>query len=173
MKEVAKVYLGNIHQDSVLAQKVAQERKKHRVLEVELQSSDRAKGRILVQSTQGAIVGIVKSRDFRIQPGDVFQTIKGNLVLVELKAETLMVLSLTKLINSQSTAMKLVRLGHLLGNQHYPIKIEGHKIYVRLMNDKSVLTKMIEELNLSKLDITWETVAVTDLPTHSHHPHHH
>ena len=165
MKEVAKVYLGNIIQDSTLAQKVTQA---DRLLEVTLQESDRSKGRILAQSTDGVAIGIVKNRELKLQAGDVFQTTNGDLVLIHLKAETVMVLTFDEAVDLYS-AMKLVRLGHLLGNQHYPIKIEGNKIYVRPMGDPCVLTRTIEELNCG-LTITWEqTNTMQDAIVHHHH----
>lgn len=168
MKEVAKVYLGKIALDSTLAQKVAQAREENRLLEVILQESDRSKGRILAQSTDGVAIGIVRNRDLKLQEGDVFQTTRGDLVLIHLKAETLMVLTLDEAVDLHS-AMKLVHLGHLLGNQHYPIKIEGNKIYVRPIGDPSVLTRKIEELN-SELTITWEqTTTMQDASVHHHH----
>lgn len=58
---------------------------------------------------------------------------------------------------------------HLLGNQHYPIKIEGNKIYVRPIGDPFVLTRTIEELN-SELTITWEqTTTMQDAIVHHQH----
>lgn len=164
MKEVAKVYLGNISQDSTLAQKVTQA---DRLLEVTLQESDRSKGRILAQSNDGVAIGIVKSRELKLRSGDVFQTTNGDLVLIHLKAETVMVLTLDRAVELHSV-MKLVRLGHLLGNQHYPIKIEGNKIYVRI-GDRSILTRTIEELGFSGLTITWEqTNVMQDAIVHHH-----
>lgn len=166
MKEVAKVYLGNISQNSTLAQKVTQA---DRLLEVTLQESDRSKGRILAQSTDGVAIGIVKDRELKLQEGDVFQTTENNLVLIHLETETLMVLTLDEAIDFFS-AMKLVRLGHVLGNQHYPIKIEGNKIYVRSICDRLLLTRTIEELSFSGITITWEqTAKMQDAIVHHHH----
>lgn len=169
MKKIANVYLGNLNRDRILAQKIASARKNNRLLEVTLQESDRSKGRILARSTNGVVIGIARDRESKLQAGDVFQTTRGDLVLIHLQLETLMVLTLDEVVDFQS-AMEFVRLGHLLGNQHYPIKIEGHKIYVRPISDRSVLTQMIEKLNLSGLTITWEqTAAMQDIKFRHHH----
>lgn len=169
MKEVAKVYLGNIDRDRSLARKVTRSRKENRILEVTLQESDRSKGRILAQSTDGVAVGIVKNRELKLRSGDVFQTTENNLVLIHLETETLMVLTLDEAIES-FLGMELVRLGHLLGNQHYPIKIEENKIYVRPIGDLSVLTRKIEELSFSGITITWEqTAKMQDAIVHHYH----
>ena len=169
MTKVAETYLGNIIRDRVLAQRLDRARESKQLLEVRLQESDRQKGRISTRTNSGVAVGIIKSRDFKLQEGDVFATRQGNLLLIHLAAETLMVLNFSAAVNLNS-ATQLVRLGHLLGNQHYPIKIESDKIYVRLTTDSSVITKAIEELNFAGLTISWEQVAeVTDMSQHSHH----
>ena len=169
MTEVAETYLGNITRDKLLAQRLNRAREATQLLEIRLQESDRQKGRISTRTNSGVAVGIIKSRDFKLQEGDVFATRQGNLVLIHLAAETLMVLNLSAPAKRDS-AIKLVRLGHLLGNQHYPIKVEAGKIYVRLTTDRRVITKAIEELNLAGLTISWEQAAeVTDMSQHSHH----
>lgn len=169
MTEVAEIYLGNISRDNLLAQKVAQARASDGLLEVKLTQSDRNKGRIFVQSTSKIAIGIVKSRDVQLNTGDVFQTNQGNLLLVNINHETVMVLHFAEGIISNS-AINLVRLGHILGNQHYPIKIEANKIYVGLNIDRKVLIQMIEELNLTGLTITWEQVSSLEgLTTPKHH----
>jgi urease accessory protein len=158
MIEVAETYLGNIDRDRLLAQKVAQEKKSHQLLEVSLTQSDRNKGRIATELSSGVSIGIVKSRNLQIQEGDVFQTNQGNLLLIHLNSETVMVLHFTEAITHNS-AMKLVSLGHLLGNHHYPIKIEEHKIYVRLTTESKVIIQMIEKLAIAGLTISWEQVS--------------
>lgn len=161
MTEIAEIYLGNITQDTLLAEKVARRRESDGLLEVNLELSDRYKGRILTHSTSGVAIGIVKSRELQLRAGDVFQTDGDNLLLVHLKGETVMVLQFTTAIESHS-AMQLVRLGHLLGNHHYPIKIEEAKIYVRLNSEHKLIERAIEDLNLTGLSINWERVDSLD-----------
>lgn len=170
MTEVAEKYLGNINQDQLLTQQVTQQKGSKSLLEVNLTESDRNKGRIFTQSTSGVAVGIVKSRDFQLKAGDVFQTNQGNLLLVNLTEETVMVLQFSEAIFADHT-MNLVRLGHLLGNHHYPIKIEANKVYVRINSEAKVIISLIQELNLTGLTISWEQVSSLDGLTS--HPHHH
>lgn len=169
MKEVAQKYLGNIAEDSTLEQRVKIARDTNLYWEVYLQPNDLAKGRILTKTTSGAEIGIIKSRDLVLRSGDIFETAIGNLLLIKLEAEKLMVLSFEQSLNN-NYAMDLVSLGHILGNHHYPIKIDNNKIYVRLITDAKVLTKMIEELNIPGLNINFETNINQEIPyaTHSH-----
>ena len=172
MTEVADIYIGNIERDNLLARQVASAKQQGTILEVTLQNSDRNKGRILTHSNCGVAIGIIKSRDFKLQEGDVFQTKQKQLLLVHLAAETLMVLSFADPIDAEST-IELVRLGHLLGNQHYPIQIKERKIYVRLKNDTRVIQNAIEKLKIPNLTITWEKGDFLEEITITSDSHHH
>jgi urease accessory protein len=170
MIEVAETYLGNIDRDSLLAEKVDRAKKSERLLEVSLTESDRNKGRISTQLKSGVSIGIVKSRNLQLQEGDVFQTDRDNFLLVHLNSETVMVLHFAEATTNHS-AMKLVSLGHLLGNHHYPIKVEENKIYVRLTTDSKVLIQMIEKLAITELTISWEQVSAFEASSDRKHHH--
>ena len=82
--EVAKNYLGNLSEDTSLAQKIETAKAKGNYLEVFLAQSDRQKGRIQAESTSGVNVGIIKNRDWSLRPDDVFQTESGQYLLIHL-----------------------------------------------------------------------------------------
>ena len=168
MKEIAQKYLGNIAEDSTLEQRVKIAQNTNSYLEVYLQKTDLAKGRILTKTTSGQEIGIIKSRDLVLRSGDVLETAISNLLLIKLEAEKLMVLSFEQSLND-NFVMDLVNLGYILGNHHYPIKIEQNKIYVRLITDAKVVVKMITELNIPGLKITFETNLDREIPNPTHH----
>ena len=169
MTEIAQDYLGNITEDFDLEQRVKIARDANSYREVYLKRSELVKGRILTKTTSGAEIGIIKSRDLVLRSGDILETTAGNLLLIEIVAEKLMVISLKQPLNNNHL-MNLVSLGHILGNHHYPIKIEQNKIYVRLITDAKVVSKLITELNIPGLKITFETNSNQEIPnpTHSH-----
>ena len=169
MKEVAQKYLGNIAEDSSLEQQVKIAHDTNHYLEVYLQKSELVKGRILTKTTSGAEIGIIKSRDLVLRSGDILETDNGNLLLIKIAAEKLMVIGFEQPLND-NCLMALVSLGHILGNHHYPIKIDKNKIYVRLITDAKVIVKMIAELKIPGLNITFETNRDLEIPspTHSH-----
>ena len=152
MTEVAQTYIGNINHDRDLKQLVATES----CLEVTLQQSDRAKGRIHAHTASGIAVGIIKSRDRTIQSGDLFRTNLDKLLLVSLEEKELLVLDLSS-VDSNLAPAKLVQLGHTLGNYHYPIMMQESKIYVQLVTDKPIVEKMINDLNIAGLQIKYQT----------------
>jgi urease accessory protein len=153
MTEIVQVYLGNIAEANI-AEQFEEARCQDLYWEVYLTERDCNKGRILALSTSGDEIGIIKSRDWQIREGDVFSSETGKLILIHLQARELMVLSLTEPINDR--AIQLVHLGHILGNQHYPISIEGDKIYIRLINETNKIEQTIKSLEIPGLNITYE-----------------
>ncbi len=169
MTLIAKKYLGNINRNPELAEIVNHAKKANKCLEIELQKRDRAKGRILAKSLSGVSIGIIKNRELLLESGDILEAENGNLLLINLQQEKLMVLKFT---NSNHNALKLVQLGHLLGNNHYPIKIEDNKIYVRLVTNPKVIEKNIHELNIIGLEISYTNQSLHyDSEDISHHHH--
>lgn len=151
MTEVAETYLGNIHSNSELTQLITLET----CLKINLQFSDRHKGRIHAYTDSNLAVGIIKSRDRALQSGDLFKTNSGKLVLIYLQETELLVIDLSTL-EPNVTAAKLVHLGHMLGNHHYPIAIQDNQIYVQLVTNKITIEKLLKNLNISGLKISYQ-----------------
>ncbi len=168
MTLIAKKYLGNITQDAELLEKVNRAKSSNKYLEVELQKSDRVKGRILTKSVSGIAIGIIKSRELLLESGDILETDNGDLIGINLQEETFMVLSFT---DSNNEPLALVQLGHLLGNSHYPITIQDNKVYVKLVTNPKVIEQNIQHLNITGLEITYSNQPIDC--KYDHIPHHH
>lgn len=168
MTEIARKYLGNTNENRSLARQIDKACQMQQCLEVDLAPSDRAKGRIFTQSTSGVAIGIIKDRDRHLKTGDVFETESGRLILIRLQAQKLMVLSFTQPLGDR--AIDLVRLGHVLGNHHYPIFIESDRIYIRLVTQAAAIEKIISEFDLPGLKINYEGRSPEEL-VFSHHSH--
>ena len=169
--EIAQTYLGNLTEDTNLAQRMKTARDLGQCLEVYLSQSDRKKGRIQAQSTSGITLGIIKSRDWSLRQEDVFVTESGNLLLIHLQEQKLMVLSFTEPVADY--AIKLVHLGHVLGNQHCPIVIRNQKIYLQSTGDTAVIEKIINDFQIPGLRIEYESRSPQEHLHFSHHNHHH
>ena len=169
--EIAQTYLGNLTEDTSLAQRVKSVRDLGQGLEVSLTQSDRAKGRIQAQSSSGISIGIIKSRDWSLRQGDVFITESGSLLLIHLQEQRLMVLSFTEPVTDR--AIELVHLGHALGNQHCAITIGNHKIYLQPTVDTEIMEKIIRDFQISGLKIDYESRSPQEHLHFSHHTHHH
>jgi urease accessory protein len=166
MTEVAQIYLGNINEQSELLELLNPENH----LEVHLKQSDRYKGRIHAHTQTGVSIGIIKTRDRPLQSGDIFKTESGIFLLIHLQTQELLVLDFSAL-EANILPTKLVYLGHILGNHHYPIAIQNNKIYVQLVTEPKVIENMIKNLHISGLLISYETVAVNQEMTFLSHQH--
>ena len=151
MTEVAKTYLGNVKNNSELAKSIASET----CLKINLQYSDRHKGRIHSHTDSNLAVGIIKSRDRALQSGDLFRTNSGKLVLIHLQETEVLVIDLSSL-ETNIASSKLVHLGHVLGNHHYPIAIQDNQIYVQLVTNKTSIEKLLKNLNISGLKTSYQ-----------------
>lgn len=169
MTILASTYGGNWGTDTHLAARVRQAQQDGTLLEVQLQERDRAKGRIHAHAITGEAIGIIKGRDRVLSEGDVFETERGQLVLVHLMARTVMVLSFVGDANGQ--AMKLIHLGHTLGNHHWSILVQPDRLYVELAADPLVMEATVKSFAIPGLQINYETKA-PDILTFSAHSHH-
>lgn len=149
MNEVAEIYLGNINNNSELAQTTSD------CLKINLPSSDRHKARIYACTDTNLAIGIIKSRDRPLQSGDLFRTKSGKLLLIHLQEPELLVIDLSTL-DARVTHAKLVHLGHVLGNHHYPIAIQNQQIYVQLVTSKVIIEKLLKDLDISGLQISYQ-----------------
>lgn len=170
MTILAETYLGNQATNSALQQQVAQARQAEALLEVYLQTDDRAKGRIHAHSTTGVELGIIKSREQFLSTGDVFITQAGQLLLIHLHTQTVMVLGFNG--DVMGHAIDLIYLGHVLGNHHWPILVQGDRIYLEMVADPAVMEATVKNINIPGLCIDYE-VRSPDAPLqfspHTHH----
>ena len=166
MTEIAQTYLGNIDRDRNLAELIA----KQDYLEVSLEQSDRSKGRIHTRTSLGVAIGIIKSRDRLLESGDLFETDSQKLLLIRLQASKLLVLDFAN-IHKNLIPTKLVYLGHVLGNHHYPIAVRDYKIYVELTAEDRAIEQTIKDLQIPDLEISYEIQQQNREITFSSHSH--
>lgn len=176
MTEVAQTYLGNLIDDAGLAERVEKARNSGHCLDVRIGQTDSRKGRIHAHTTSGVSVGIVKSRDWSLRDGDVLETEQGQLLLVNLQEQKVIVLRFTEPVSD--CALKLIHLGHVLGNHHWPIVVQEHKLYVELAIDAQVIESTIREFQIPGLQIDCELRSPNEYlefseRAHSQHTHHH
>lgn len=174
--ELAETYLGNVNEQADLSLRVAQAKENGRCREITISRRDRPKGRILTQTVEGQSVGIVKGRDWLLQDGDVLETAQKYLVLVRIQQQQVIALRFEPGAHNQ--AISLVYLGHVLGNRHWPITLQGESLFIELVAEaelmKSTIREMAHTLKIEKLQISLEgrsAEAALDFSTAHHHAH--
>ncbi len=170
MTTLAETYLGNQETDLTVQQQVAHARHAGNLLEVYLQPDDRAKGRIHAHSITGVELGIMKSRDHALNAGDVFVTQSNQLLLIHLHAQSVMVLSFQG--DATGHAIDLIYLGHVLGNHHWSILVQGDRIYVEMVADAAVMEATVRSVNIPGLCIDYEVRSPATPLSFSSHSHH-
>ncbi|MGB3670325.1 MAG: hypothetical protein WA984_09460 [Phormidesmis sp.] len=176
--ELAETYLGNVSEKADLAIRIAQAKEETRCLDVSIGLGDRTKGRILTHTATGQAVGIVKTRDWLLRDGDVFLSKNNYLVIISIQQQQVMTLQFEAGVGNRAIA--LVHLGHVLGNQHWPIVVKGDVLYVALVTEaavmESTLRKMVKALAIEGLQIGYETKSADEsvdfsggVDVHHHH----
>ena len=169
MTQIASTWLGNYDVDATLAQQIEQERATGSCLEVYLHPDNNSKGRIYTHSTSGVAVGIIKERAVSLNSGDVFKTEQGQLLVVHIEAQKVIVISFTGVVGDR--ALELIHLGHVLGNHHYPILLDAGKIYVELVAPQEVIVATIEQFNIPGLCVSYESRSPDQKLVFSSHSH--
>lgn len=157
--DLAQIYLGNCWQNPELQQQIEIARRSNACLEVELNLEDQRKSRIYARTISGEAIGIVKQRQEKLAEGDVFQTQQQRILVIHLQAQQVMMLSFTNeyTLHQPGDALKLIHLGHTLGNHHYPVLVAPDKIYVQLSGDPTRVESIIQSFAIPGLQITYET----------------
>ena len=154
MTEIAQTYLGNLRENSLLAEQIEIARQLKHYLEVEVETYDCPKGRIQAQSSSGITVGIIKDRNWQLRSQDVFQTTSGNLLLINLKSSQSLVISFEPTADFDPS--QLVYLGHYLGDRHYKITLKNSQIHIQSRSDLSSIQAAIAKLQIPGLQLSYE-----------------
>ncbi len=141
--------LGNIHQDSDLAAQVTQWEHTHQLEEVTLNEREAQKSRLRLQTSTGQELGLVLPRGTEIADGDIFAfTDREGGLLVHLALQEVMVLTLRPGLSPSEQHHWLVRLGHVLGNQHWPIVSVNEAVLVPVSLDRAVMETVLRTHHL-------------------------
>ena len=172
---LAETYLGNVGEDEALARRWAQAREEGRCLEVTIERGDRIKGRLLTRTASGQPIGIVKGRDWLLRDGDLLETSQKQYVLVSVQSQQ--VLSLKIDHDAHNSAASLIHLGHVLGNRHWPITLQGDTLFLELVASaelvESTIREMAHTLGIEGLQIGLEARAAAAALDFSGAHHHH
>jgi urease accessory protein len=142
--------LGNIHTDSALATQVAVWKQEGRLDEVTVDEREAQKSRLRVHTVQGRELGLLLSRGTVLTAGDVF-ALEGDEggVLIHLALQEIMVLVSRPCPNAAEWLRWVVRLGHVLGNQHWPVVVSGEQILVPVTLDRAVMETVLKTYHLN------------------------
>jgi urease accessory protein len=143
--------LGNIHTDPALAAQVSTWQQHGGLDEVTIDEREARKSRLRVQTVKGREVGILLPRGTVLAAGDVF-AVEGEEggVLVHLALQEVMVLTPLLCVDTVEQLRRAVRLGHVLGNQHWPVAVVGEQVLVPVALDRAVMETVLRTHHLTE-----------------------
>jgi urease accessory protein len=137
--------LGNIHHDPELQARVVAWRDHGQLEEATIEERDAHKGRLRIFTNKGQAYGLILTRGTVLTSGDVFvrEGEEGG-ILLSLSAQDLMVLTLRDGLSAEERVRWAVRIGHVLGNQHWPVAMLGEQICTPVTIDRTVMETVLK-----------------------------
>lgn len=142
--------LGNIHTDPVLTDRVVQWEQAGTLDEVTIDECEAHKSRLRLYTSKGRELGLRLPRGTKLADGDVFalDAEEGG-VLLHLSLQEVMVLTSLPCPSETERLRRAVRLGHVLGNQHWPVAVVEQQVLVPVSLDRAVMETVLRTHHLT------------------------
>jgi urease accessory protein len=151
--------LGNINNDKTFKEKYDEmsTRKVSETIKISRLESQRVRMRKL--SDKGTDVALTLQPGTRLKHGDVIILTENKMVVVGKEPEDVVMIQIRNNIHEDDIVEITVRIGHIIGNLHKPIKLDGNKIYFPIQADTELemFKKLFEPIN-EHLDIKKKTM---------------
>lgn len=152
--------VGNSHDDLTLATACEALARRGNLERVHLSLRDAQRGHMRVTTDAGTEIGIDLERGSVLRDGDVLYRSPDWSWIVVAVVEPVVALAVRPA--RHRTAGELfaigVRLGHVLGNQHWPIRVELERVLVPITVDRKAVETLMTSYGLNGVE--WEFVTV-------------
>lgn len=165
--------LGNIGSDEGLRGRFEELEKKGLAEHIEFSPQEATKGRIRKTTDRGTELGIALERGKGIREGDVLSLDERRIIVARLKTLEALVITVRPAGPLHEVIETAVRLGHILGNQHWPMTFKEGVIVVPVTVDKKVMETVLKTYDLKGISYTFQGVEVEALAPSEVHPHDH
>lgn len=176
--------LGNIHGDAALREQCERLSALGKQEVLLLETRDTQKTRLRAVTDKGTEVGIVLERGRALRDGDILYLSEPDCaIVVQVKPEDVMAITLDSTPTRGELIANAVRLGHILGNQHWPVYVEGETVYVPVSIAQNVMETVLKTYNVQGIQYRFTQARIDGLPSTAHgatahgtsteHPHPH
>jgi urease accessory protein len=159
--------LGNTNKDQALEYRVQAQEKEGNVARVRISASDAQRRRLRLTAGDGVEVGIALEAGTALEEGDVLcrDDDESELVVVEVEPSEAMAIRVNPPPADEASFVYGVQLGHMLGNQHWPIKVDGTVVLTPVNIDRLVMETVLKTHGFEGLE--WEFISVEpgEVPT--------
>jgi urease accessory protein len=174
---VVEGILGNVGEDARLRDLHQRCQAAGRAEALELTPLEAQKGRLRTVTDKGTPLGLSLGRGTVLRDGDVLylNEAEGRMIVAWLKPEEVLIITLKPAATPAELLRVAVQLGHVLGNQHWPVKIEGTSVYVPVSVDKQVMETVLKTYDLPGIEYRFEhgSIGVISRAVPHEHPHPH
>ena len=144
-------YLGNIHTNPALRLDIEQWRAMEILDEVTIEERAARKSRLRLHTVKGQELGLILPRRVELQDGDVFALAEdASKVIVHIALQEVMVLTPYEHLHTQERWRWAVRLGHVLGNQHWPVAVVGEQILTPVTVERAVMETVLSAHHITE-----------------------
>jgi|ERR1044071_9753004 len=130
--------LGNIHSDSYLQEKYQDMKKKDKVEKIELNRLEADRIRIRKVSDKGTDLALTLNPGSHIHDGDVILVAEETMVIAKRESENVAIISINNDISAEQILDMAIKLGHIIGNMHRPIRVINNKVYFPIQSDSEI-----------------------------------
>ena len=130
--------VGNINSDSDLDEKYQDMMKKDKVEEIQLTRLEADRIRVRKLSNKGTDLALTMIPGSHINDGDIVLLTEEKMVIVKRESENVAIISLNNDISAKQILETAIKLGHIIGNMHRPIKVTNNKVYFPILSDSEV-----------------------------------
>ena len=171
MIHISKI-LGNIHSDSDLYEKYQDMLKKDKVEKIELSRLQADRTRIRKVSDKGTDLALTLNPGSHIHDGDVVLLTEERIIIAKRGSENVAVVSLNNDISTEQILETAIKLGHIIGNMHRPIRVVNNKVCFPIQSDseielfKKLFYNLRQDIDIKTKNIIFEADSGYDIHGH-------
>jgi urease accessory protein len=130
--------LGNIHSDSDLQEKYQDMMKKNKVEKIQVSRLEAERIRIRKVSDKGTDLALTLNPGSHICDGDIVLLAEERMVIARRESENVAIISINNDISAEQILDTAIKLGHIIGNMHRPIKVTNNKVYFPIQSNSEI-----------------------------------
>ncbi|HJR48500.1 MAG TPA: hypothetical protein VJ799_10135 [Nitrososphaeraceae archaeon] len=112
--------------------------KKDKVEKIQLSRLEADRTRMRKLSNKGTDLALTMEPSSHINEGDVLLLTEEKMVIAERESENVAIISLNNDVSAKQIMETAVKLGHIIGNMHRPIKVTNNKVYFPIQSDSEI-----------------------------------
>lgn len=164
--------IGNINSDSDLHEKYQAMMKNNKIEQIQVSRLEADRTRIRKLSNKGTDLALTMEPGSHINDGDIVLLTEERMIIAKRESENIVIVSLNSDISTQQILETAIKLGHIIGNMHRPIKVTNNKIYFPIQSDseielfKKLFYKLRQNISIENENIIFEPDLGYDIHGH-------